>query len=187
MVIPTERKVQIRTTAPLHHREPVKVVLASDQDASWAPLFGGFPGTTSWEKTLWQTQESLKRLHISSGLGNTLGSPRGIWKALLGKVLLEHPTKPAATATLPPGKLMKMDLWITLKVKSCLLASRFTFNDPNPLTLISLFPRIPSVLNVLAYLFAVSYRRTDIVIWQAYDSRWEITEYWQTSVKQSSN
>lgn len=149
------------------------MIPASDRDAPWTPLFGGFP-VTSWEKTLWQTQESLARLHISSGLGNTLGSPRGSCKALPGKALLEHPTK-----------LMKMDVRISRKRNSCLLASWFTFNDSDPQTLMQtlrlLFPRIPTVLYVLADLFAVSYRKTDIVIWhgiwQQMRNDWILTDF----------
>ncbi len=47
-----QRKLGVK---PLLHcsrrKEPVEVVRASDQDASWAPSFGGVPGMSNWQET----------------------------------------------------------------------------------------------------------------------------------------
>lgn len=45
----------------------------------------GFLGTSNWEKTREQSQNSLKRLYISFGLRERLGSLRRSWKLLQGR------------------------------------------------------------------------------------------------------
>ena len=41
----------IGDAAPLHGKEPVEVVQASDEDATRAPSSGSVPGTSNWEET----------------------------------------------------------------------------------------------------------------------------------------
>lgn len=50
---------------------------ASDQDVSWASSTGGVQGTSSWQETPEQTQNTLEGSHISSGLGTPWESPGG--------------------------------------------------------------------------------------------------------------
>lgn len=61
----------------------------------------GFLGTSNWEKTKERSQNSVKRLYISSGLRERPGSPRRSWKLLLGRGEggggLEYPAYPAGT------------------------------------------------------------------------------------------
>lgn len=50
-------------------------VWACGYDASWAPPFGGFPGTPNWKETLRQTHNRLEILHLIWP-GNTSGFPK---------------------------------------------------------------------------------------------------------------
>ena len=78
------------------------MVQASDQDATRAPPFGGFPGTSDWEETPRQTQNPLEGLYISLLAWERLGIPQEELESVAGekeawRALLE----PAATATRP--------------------------------------------------------------------------------------
>ena len=73
-----------KATAPLHQKEPVEVVQVSDKDASWVPSTGGFLGTSKWQETPRQTQNTLERLHISFGLRTPL-DPRGELENIAGE------------------------------------------------------------------------------------------------------
>lgn len=51
--------------------------------------FGGFLGMSNLEETLGQTQNVLKRLCISSGLGTTYNTPGGAGKHFWGDGCLD--------------------------------------------------------------------------------------------------
>lgn len=67
-----------RTVASLCGKEPVELVWTSDED-------GGILGASNWENILWQTQNMLEGLHITSG--NTTRSLRESGRTWLGKTL----------------------------------------------------------------------------------------------------
>ena len=90
------------------------MVRASDQDATRAPSFGGFPGTSDWEETPRQTQNPLERLYISSGLGTPRDPPGGAGERCWGEGGLESPAGPTASATRPRISGMKMDGWMDI-------------------------------------------------------------------------
>lgn len=68
-----------KAAAPSRQKEKVEVVRPLDQDASWAPSFGGFPGTFNWFEAPRWTQNPLERLCISSGLGMPREPPGASW------------------------------------------------------------------------------------------------------------
>ena len=61
------------------------------QDATRAPPFGGFPGTSDWEEIPRQTQNPLEGLYISSGLGTPRDPPGGAGECCWGEGGLESP------------------------------------------------------------------------------------------------
>ena len=67
------------------------MVRASEQDATRAPPFRGFPGMTDWEETQRQTQNPLEGLYISSGLGTHRDPPGGAGECCRGEGGLESP------------------------------------------------------------------------------------------------
>lgn len=69
-------EAQFKVTGPLCQKEPVEVAQAPDHDASRLPPFGGFPSMYNKRETLGKTQNSLKGLHISSGLGMPQNPPK---------------------------------------------------------------------------------------------------------------
>ena len=90
------------------------MVRAFDQDATRAPPFGGFPGTSDWEETPRQTQNPLERLYISSGLGTPRDPPGGAGERCWGEGGLESPAEPTASATRPRTSGMTIDGWMEI-------------------------------------------------------------------------
>ena len=59
------------------------MVWAFGQDASWTLPFGEVPGSSNWQETLGQTQNTLEGLHISTGQGMLWDPPGGCCQGFL--------------------------------------------------------------------------------------------------------
>ena len=87
-------------TAPPHWEEPVEVVWASFQDASWKSPWGGVLGMFIWEETLGQDQRSAREIISLSWLRNILVSPhKGVSGSDLGEECLDLPAQAVSPAT----------------------------------------------------------------------------------------
>lgn len=53
------------------------MVLASGQDASCTPPWGGAPGMSVWDRTPGQTQDTLERSYLSASPGTPQDPPSG--------------------------------------------------------------------------------------------------------------
>lgn len=56
-------------------KESEEVLPISDQDASWAPPFGNFPGISHWDENPGNTLKSLEGWCIFFGAGRNFGIP----------------------------------------------------------------------------------------------------------------
>ena len=90
-----------RAAAPLRRKEPVEVVRASSEDASWTPPQGGVPGMSSWEEAAGKTQDQVAGLHLRTGLSAAKDSPGRAGWSCQGKGGLELTAGTAASATRP--------------------------------------------------------------------------------------
>ena len=73
-------------------RSQLRLVWASGQDASWTSPWGVVSGMPIGEETLGQTEDTLERLYLSTGLGTSrcptgrvggLAGERSVWMSLL--------------------------------------------------------------------------------------------------------
>uniref|UniRef100_A0A8C6MEL8 Leukocyte receptor cluster (LRC) member 9 n=1 Tax=Nothobranchius furzeri TaxID=105023 RepID=A0A8C6MEL8_NOTFU len=76
--------------------EPVEVVWASGQDASWTPPWGGVSGMSCRQEAPGSTQDTLERLHLQSGPGTPWGPAGGAGGGGRGEDGLELPSWDAA-------------------------------------------------------------------------------------------
>ncbi len=86
------------------------MVQASGKDASWSPLYGGVPVTSSWEEAPGQTQVQVERFYLYAGLGTPRNPLVRVGRCGQRKGSLGPPAETARNPTL--DKRLTMDGWM---------------------------------------------------------------------------